>query len=266
LFSTTISRCLGAVLAVLVLSSVVRAEESSITSDLIPVPSDLSIYERSYQKLSRRNQWQVMIHGLRNAPLDPKIWGVRLVDRSENRQLVPMRPLFFRASENPGFLVDKISLTFRFEPVGRGRMRREPSLHTPLLEIGFGGDYKKGAPGEKAVHDTSYAVRLTPSPLFDSGIYYRSFSKYVPVQSIDEMIVRTGKEHRIELIFSSDGMTLILDGEEMAMLSGGDYRRGLISLHTDWHPLKMSELNIEGFLTQDGKANELFESGLLENL
>jgi len=265
LFNSIVRKGLYAILLVLLSACAATAEEVSFQSDLIPVPSDLSIYERSYERLSRRNQWQVMIHGLRNAPLDPKVWGVRLVDRSENRQLVPMRPFFLRASEKPGFLVNKIALSFRFESVGRGRMRREPSLHTPMLEIGFGGNYQKGAPGEKAVEDTSYAVRLTPSPLFESGVFYRSFSKYVLVQSFNELTLSTGKEHKIEMIFSPGEMTLIFDGIELARLSGEDYREGLISLHTDWHPLKISEINIKSSLTQNGKVTELIESGLLEN-
>jgi len=265
LLSAIIYRCLYSVLPVLLLACVATAEEVSFTSDLIPVPSDLAIYERPYERLSRRNQWQVMIHGLRNAPLDPKVWGVRLVDRSENRQLVPMRPFFLRASEKPDFLVDKISLSFRFESVGRGRMRREPSLHTPMLEIGFSGNYQKGAPGEKAVQDASYAVRLTPSPLFESGVYYRSFSKYVLVQNFNELSLNTGKEHQVEIIFSPGEMTLMLDGSELAKLSGEDYREGLISLHTDWHPLKISEINIKGSLRQNGKVTEIIESGLLGN-
>ena len=77
---------------------------------LLP-PARESIYSKDPSKLNASERWQVMIHGLRMAPLDPRVWGIRSSERTANRRLVPMRPYILRASATPRFFFEEIDIT-----------------------------------------------------------------------------------------------------------------------------------------------------------
>jgi len=239
-------------------------EQAPPSSGLLPPPQDLTIFQKPFDSLTRRNQWQVMIHGLRNAPLDPTVWGARLVDRSENRQLIPMRPFFLRHSERADYQVESIEINFRFRQIGDGMMRRRPDTYSPILELGFAGLYEKGAPGELARTDNSYALRLTPSPLFESGIFYRSHSKYKKIAGLNQFEVKAGTDYQLELRFAPTSLKVALNEIQIIELDG-DYRSGLLSLHTDWHPASISDLTIAGSIIEQSQRVVLIESGLKED-
>jgi len=239
-------------------------EQAPPSSGLLPPPQDLTIFKKPFDSLTRRNQWQVMIHGLRNAPLDPTVWGARLVDRSENRQLIPMRPFFLRHSEKGDYQVESIAMNFRFRQIGDGMMRRRPDTYTPILELGFAGLYQKGAPGELAIIDSSYALRLTPSPLFESGMFFRSHSKYQKVAELNYLEIKAATDYQLELHFTPTTLKVLLNETQIAELAG-DYRSGLLSLQTDWHPAVITDLIISGSITEEDQRVALVESGLRGN-
>jgi|GEM_PF-1525030 len=230
------------------------AQSDSERSVLLPVPTNLSNYQRPFDELSRLAQWRIMIHGLRDAPLDPRVWGIRVVDRSENRQLVPMRPFFLRASEQADFQLDKVLIDFKFRRVGKGMMHRRPDTYTPMIDIGFSGVYKKGAPGERALKDSSYLVRLSGSPLFDSGLFYSSHGKLAPIIVEEQLNLEAGDNYRVELLFDKNQLRLLLNNQELLVHSGKDFRTGLVSLTTDWHPAKIEKLHLTGSLSSTGES------------
>lgn len=247
----------------LCLSAPATAEPEQPSSVLLSAPKKLDLYTQPYSKLSESQRWKADIHGLRSAPLHPQWWEVRQVDRTENHRLVPMRPFFLRASEDPGFELTSLEVVVRFPEAGAKQMQQYPEQKTAMLDVEFGGVFLKGAPGDRDRRDAAYVVRLTTSPLFESGIFYRSHQRYLALALLPPGALAAGADRRVLLRTQPTATTLLLDGTEVARMPG-DHRRGLLSLCTDWHPLSLSELTVTGTLRQGSAQIPFVASGLVE--
>lgn len=204
----------------------------------------------------------IAIHGIRLAALHPLIWEVRRIDRTENRQIVPIRPFYFRASESPEFRLAEIDLRMSFKAAKKAHMLKFPEQKTAVLDIEFGGEYVKGLPGERDDRDSAYVARISASPQLASGIYYRSYDKFVLLVPIEPAQIESGRTYDVALKTDAGQMVLLLDGVEKARLKG-EYRRGLISLNVCWHPLTLEQLLIKGGIMREGKSLPFEDSGLV---
>jgi len=231
-------------------------------SILLPLPRDIGVYDKDISSLNHKQQWRVKIHGLRMAPLHPGVWGVRKIDRTENRQLIPIRPFFLRISEDPNFIAEKITLWFMFERAKKKHIVKLPERKAPVLDIGFSGEYEKGLPGGRALRDRGYTARLTGYPRLASGIYYRSHTKFKLQAKGSFPLLETGREYKMELRLMEQMTVVILDEKPFAAIEGR-HKNGLISLTTSWLPITISHLEVKGIIRKKGKEIPVTQSGLV---
>jgi hypothetical protein len=228
-------------------------------------PGLLSLYDQNFSKLPHRARWQIRIHGLRFSALHPLIWGQLRSERTLNRNIVPIRPLYLRISENPRYAVEKIELTFRYKPIKQGHIGDNPNLYDPQLDIGFGGQYERGLPGEAPFKNQGYLARFTAIPVLESGIYYRSREKLLLIRPAAFPHIRTGQRQKTVMIFDQKSVQIILNGKPYIKIQAKNLNRGLISLSSGWHPLKISTLKISGSVVQpNGSRTKVVQSGLVK--
>lgn len=232
-------------------------------SSLVPLQALPSRYTEPAAKQSGQQRWRTRIYGLRNAPLHPHIWGIRKTDQTFNVQMIPIRPFFLRASENESYRANKISMEFTFRPVREKHMLQFFHSKTPVLEIGFGGQYKKGYPKQPPAIDRSYSLRLSASPRLPSGVYFKSQGRYELLsENLDRII--PGEKYQLEIVFSSNSASFILNGKSIAQLEATNINRGLISIVDDWHPMNINNLEIKGQEKMDGLLVNRTDSGLVD--
>ena len=237
----------------------VEAQESPFL--LTPKYTDL--YKKSSDKLSERERWRVMIHGLRMAPLDPTVWGIRVTERTENRRLVPMRPFVLRESMAPRFFLGELKVRFKFVRATLKDMQRKFHSKDPLFDIAFGGEFE-GKPGDVS-RDRGYFLRLTAIPELESGFFYQSKGKVEPILKLDPSHLDTAREYELILRGERDRVTAALDGKDLLALKGQELNKGIVSLMTGWNPIKVSELSVKGYvLNDDGSKKEVVASGLID--
>lgn len=224
----------------------------------LATPQNLSNYERDFDSLGERPRWHVRIHGIRYAGLDPRIWAIRKIDRTDNRRLVPIRPLYLRASEAEDFRIDRIELEFRFKPVKVRHMKSIAEQKTPILDIGFGGEFEPGHPGELPAVDRGYVLRLTAHPDFESGFMYHSQGRFLPLGEPPSAVIVPDTPYSLAVLFNEQSIEANMNGEVVAQLEGS-FSKGLVHLVTGWHPIKVESLMVYG--TKGGESVEL--SGLV---
>lgn len=224
----------------------------------VPLPA-----ESELAKLALKQRWQIAIHGIRLAPLDPKVWGILKRDRTDNRQLVPMRPLILRSSEDPNFRIRSIEIDFQFRAVTDSYMRRVPHMKDSILDISFAGEYIPQKSNELGGTDRTSLLRLSAFPDILNGIYYRERSLLALLKSFEPATLKTAEQYSISLLFSSNSVNVKLNGEEVATLNQADIDHGLIALTTGWNPLNISKLLLRGVIQNKGKLQTIEESGLI---
>jgi len=245
-----------------VISQIAISEPPDIRSILVPPPSDISAYDRKFSSLPVPTQMKLLIHGLRTAPLHPFIWGVNIIDATDSRNIVPMKRYFFRDSESQDFQLEKFHMEFAFKKTKIKSMKNSPRLMTPLLDIEFGGVYRREDGAESPAVDTSYVLRISASPLFQSGIWFRSRTKYLLLAPAGTPRVPSGKLLRLDVKASKEKTSVYLDNSPFAELSG-DFRKGLLNLRTDWRPLSASVLEVHGTHFDGNLRIPVNESGLV---
>lgn len=228
-------------------------------------PVNLDLYEREPFSLNQSETWKVLIHGIRMSPLHPAEWGQLRSERTMNRRLIPIRPLYLRASDKNEFHLSKISFRFRFAPVNKKQLRKMPHSSAPILDLGFGGRVELDSTGTVELVDNGYVLRLSGFPETPSGFLYRVRQQSRSLQAFASSTISTGEFHTVSLSIKGDTALVMLDSRKLGSITGGNYRLGLVSLLTDWHPIYMKELSIEGSeLDENGVRQRRTYSGLVD--
>ena len=230
---------------------------------LQPNSGFLAYYKQDLETLSKKRKMAVRIHGLRGTPLHPAVWGALKADRTRNRNLVPIRAYYLRESEQPGFEISKMSFRFRFKKASAHDMKVSPHTKDPVFDIGFAGEYVPDLRVRRPKIDRSYVVRFAAFKALESGIFFRSHSKFTKLRAgwVPRLDIAT--EYHAELRFSSDKVEVLLDGTPFTEVSGTNLNRGLISLINSWHPVIISDLQIEGTRGSGSERKQLAISGLV---
>jgi len=260
---------LPALLVIAALAAAAPAEQPWPAADLAPPqfsvllapPADLRIYSRPAEALKPAQRMNIAIHGIRLAALHPAVWGVRRIDRTENRNIVPIRPFYLRASEDPSFELSRIELRLGFRKTRIGHMLKFREQKTAVLDIEFGGRYEKGPPGARDLRDSAYVARISATPLLASGFYYRSHESYVPLRTAAPERIETDKLYDVVLSLDQGGAVLLLDGREAARIEAAP-ARGLLSLEACWLPADVERLRVQGTVQRHGTRRAFEESGL----
>lgn len=238
-----------------------RSEGESI---LMP-PANLELYHRKFDKLSDSEQWRVRIHGIRYAALHPLVWGGRRSEKTENRRIVPIKTFFLRSSEDESYRLRGLDLRFRFKAESDGGMLGTDS-RDPVIEVGFGGAFQKGAPGDRPLIDQGYVLRLSAFPGIESGLYYRSQSKYALLVPAAAELARleVGLDYKLALTVDREGASVLLNGRPLLSHRKPGMDRGLVSLLSSWHPITPRNLKVAGISEINGVREECLESGLIK--
>ena len=203
--------------------------------------------------LTEKEWWKIRIFGLRMAALDPKIWGILVSDRTDNRQLVPMRPYYLRASEDKSFRIEEISFKFKFQFANPGSLERSAHVKESILEIGFSEIISN-------VSSKGKALRLSAFPAVKTGLYERSESTYKSVELAKENLL-TGTDYKIHLQFKDNRLDVSLNDLPYLRLESSGLKEGMISLRSGWNPASIHDLQIKGRVNNE----ENFEaSGIVE--
>lgn len=223
---------------------------------------DLQLYSKKKKDLSKSEASKIELHGLRMAPLDPRVWAIRRIDQTDSRRLVPIRPYVLRSSDNPSFRLKEVVLRLRFNSVSESQMRDAPSLHSPVFDLEFAGDFQMGLPGKRPAEDSAYVFRFSGSPLFESGFFYRSYLRSKRLDSASYGVT-SGKTYELKLLTSESSAEIFLDGKKQAEIHGEDFSQGLLSLIVGWHPIKVESLSVTGsVLNKEGRREFVSFSGL----
>lgn len=253
-------RCLVCGLAAIV--GFLYCHESAADSVLIDAPADSSLYDKSWDSLNVAQRRKLSLYGLRFAPLDPRIWGLRSIDVTESKILIPIRPFFLRASESKDFRVASIEVEFEFKKVSAALMEKHPREHDPVLEVGFAGRYTRPESGRLPVEDTGFAARLSGFPQIASGLYEHSRGHYTLLQACSLPTLETGRVYRAVLEFSTTNVDFVLDGSVCATLSRPNLQSGLLSIETSWSPVLFKKLDIRAL--RSGSPAHPIPSGIID--
>jgi len=241
----SMSRRLLSAIAVVLLPCLARAESS-----LMPMPSEAAVlrYQQPFASLSTRERWQTRIHGLRFAPLDPRIWAPTRYDRTDNRTLIPIKRYVLRASEASEFSLQHLAVEFRFKPTSLPAMRRRPHQHDPVFEIGVGGEVQFSA-GALLPIERFTIVRLSAFPDIPSGLCVEVDRHCTLQPSAAWPRLETGLKYNVEISCAEDTLEISLNGERLSSFRRQGLCHGLVSMQTGWHPLYIDELRIQALGT-----------------
>ena len=229
---------------------------------LVPIPTNRKLYETEYAQLPRNRQWELRIFGLREAPLDPTIWGYRDLDGTLNRSLVPIKPFYLRISENPNFHLSELEFDFLFHTASEKYMRKIPDRKDPIFEIGFAGEISLGEIGQPALIDRGYALRLSAFPPFSSGIFYRLRDSYTLVAPGNPTLLKTGTQYNVKIELSPNSVKVYLDNHLYSSYQHPKLDVGLVNAITSWNPIHLLKLEVTGALSDTGES--IKTSGLIK--
>lgn len=247
----------------LLLSGNTSAVAEAASSDFFVHAEEIPFYDQSYDSLSKRMRWRRKIHGLRMAALDPRVWVMRLIDRTDNRVLIPIRPYFLKASIEDSFRLRSVSFSMRFAALAAGAIDWKPEVHAGVLDIGFKGSYVTGAHGRRAEVDRNYALRLSMFPRAPSGMLYRSQMSSVMLHPAATQLLKAETNYRVRLELQPTKALAYVDDVLFAEIEGSDLDRGLLSLTGGWHTLYMSDLSVRGLRQSEQGVEEVEFSGLV---
>lgn len=198
------------------------------------------------------------------AALNPSVWGTLRREHTHNRNLVPIKRYFLRASEQPGFEARRISARFKFKAADPRYMARMPHQKDPVFEIGFGGQFSETSIAEKPLEDRTTVLRLSAFPRLGSGVFERSRESYVELSPAAVRVLDVARTYDLKIDLSGTEVVATLDGREIARHSSEGISRGLVSLQTSWHPIALEALSIEGELASGTIRESLVLSGLVK--
>jgi hypothetical protein len=220
------------------------------------------LYAGDGERLTKKQRWAIRLHGLRTAALHPEVWAMRRIDRTDNRLLIPIRPYYLRASDDSDFRLTEIAVTFRFTPASEHQMKDSPSLNTPVFDIGFGGAFRMGLPGERPPEDSGYVFRTSPSPMLESGFLYRSHYTSKIIEKLSKYRISAGTSYNAVLKVSDKDAVMSFNNKEVARIVRNDLAGGLVSLIVGWHPIEIESLHVRGYFQRGERREEFEESGL----
>lgn len=228
-------------------------------------PHNNELYKKDRSLLNDSEYWRIKIFGLRMVPLDPEVWAIRKIDRTDNRRLVPIRPYYLRVSEDPTFALDTIDLTFQLSKVSSQEAIRVPFRRDALLEIEFAGKFAEGRPFSEPLEDEAYGLRLSAFPAMPAGFYFRSRTEYRMLKEFSPNQIVSGRDSKVAVSLTDRNVQVSLDGQILGELSGANLRHGLVSFETGWHPVAITELVIAGVSQGgDGKLQQHKFSGVVK--
>ena len=238
----------------------VPSQSSLAESILAPLPGADVIrrYEIPFEQLSTRERWQTRIHGLRFAPLDPRIWAPFRYDRTDNRTLIPIKRYVLRASEEPGFVLRSIEVRFRFRPSGRAAMEKRSHQHDPVFDISIGGRMAGTSPPDEQFS----VVRLSAFPSIPSGVYRETARRFRLREGGALPLLETGRIYLVRIECVGELTTVLLDGHPVSSVREPGLCAGLLSLQTSWHPVLVESLRIDAKTARTASWQEL-PSGLV---
>lgn len=215
----------------------------------------LSYYEKPFESLSKRERWLIGVHGLRGTPLHRRDWGVRQIERTVNRQLVPIRTYYLRASENPDFRLDEVVLKFMLQKHGAN------GFDDRILDISFAAEYIPAVAGRPPLADRAYTLRLSAADSLPSAFFYRSDLAKVDLLDLSSLKLSPEKEYTAKIKFSDSEIVFLLDDQLIGRHSGERLDYGMLALTAGWVPVKIRELNITAHSATDSSSAEY--SGLV---
>lgn len=237
----------------LLLSS--SAEADSAQSVLIPPNKRiLSYYNKPFDSLNRKERWLIGVHGLRGTPLHRREWAVRQIERTVNRQIVPIRTYYLRASENPSFRVKEITVNFVMKRAGAN------GYDDRVLDISFASEHVPAVAGRPPLVDRGYTFRLSAANNIASAFFYRSDLTKVSLLPLDSLKLIPEKEYTVVLKFETDSVSFMLNNKNIGSYSSRELNTGMIALTGGWIPITINELKISA-LGADGTEAEY--SGLV---
>lgn len=228
-----------------------------------PTTTQLAIYERPISSLSRNEKMRIKIHGLRLAPLHPLVWGTLARERTDNRNLVPIKRFFLRDSTDPNFRLSELTVNFHFKPVDPRYMAQMPHQKDPVFEIGFGGRFSEKSISDPPIEDTANILRLSAFPRLRSGFFCRKHERYSELSQSSPALVEVKQSYQLKLKVNSNSASAFLNGELFSEIQGAELDHGLVSLQTSWHPVLVDSLSISGAVVRSGKRESISLSGLI---
>ncbi len=233
-------------------------------SVLVPPPLDASVYDKPWSALNVAQRRKLSLYGLRFAPLDPRVWGLRVIDVTESKILIPIRPFFLRASDSAEFRLESIEVLFEFKKVPPALMEKHPREHDPVFEIGFAGAYSSAPPGAPAAQDRGFAARLSAFPAIPSGFYERARDRYETLGECSQRTLDTGRDYSARLQFSDDEVSLSVDGAPCAVLRKKNLGLGLVSFQTSWSPVLFKKVAIRARSGPGITPAQVLPSGIID--
>jgi len=234
-------------------------------SILVPPPRDIEKYSKNYASLSKTDRWKIKMHGLRYSALHPEVWGIRRGDITLNKNLVSIKPFYYRPSESPHHTLSTIELEFSYPKVKRKVSSRGPETMSAVFDVGIAGTYVTGIPGSYPRIDKGYVIRFSSLPENLSGIYFKNRRSYYLLSAASKDLLKTGKIQKVRIAVSEKGVSVTLNGREFANIVQPGLRQGLVSLISDWHPVKLSHLKITGTVkSSSGEERQIVSSGLVK--
>lgn len=220
-----------------------------------PHRQSLAYYKRPAEQLRHSERWQIIVHGLRGTPLHTRDWGVRQVERTRNRQLVPIRSYFLRASEDPDFRLHEALLSFTM------KTGLSNGFDDRVLDISFGWEYQPGVGGRAARADRCYTLRLSATKKIQSSFFFRSNLTSLTLLDMSELTLTPGKRYTAKVKFSPTAVDFFLGDRHLGRHRGQDLDRGMFGLTAGWVPVFIDELKISAQSGSDGALREF--SGLV---
>lgn len=256
--ASLVAACLVAV----VLSTPAAAEPQRL-SVFLP-PENAKLYQADPASLSEAEKWRVRMFGLRLVALDPSVWAVRRSEKTENRRLVALKPYYLRISEEPGFVIESIDVSFKFRKVTPRAEKTQAHSSDSVLDIGFGGEYQAGGPLQQPLKDTSWILRVSAFSPMESGFFFRSGSQQILLKETARPLLETAVDYRLGLRFGENGVSVSLNDEPFGDFEKKGVNRGLVYLMTGWNPIKAERLEVKGRNEKTGEA--LTFSGMVRGI
>jgi hypothetical protein len=243
---------------------------SAEPSILQPLPPEvvLNLYSKPFGELTDSQKWRIKIHGLRLTPLHPAIWGTLRREQTDNRHLVPIKRYILRDSEQSGYELEEISVSFRFKQESARYMERMPHQKDPVFEIGFGGEFAEDSIADAPKRDRFYALRFSAFPRLESSLFLRDQENFTMLVPMAQKQLAVGVDYKVSIKCRESKLSADLNGQPaVTWQSPAEHNpcRGLVYLQTSWHPVFVKELTVRGSQVDGAARQSVSHSGILPN-
>ena len=240
----------------LLIGLVFWGSEVASAEGLLTAFVDSPVYSKRFSELSPAEQAKVKLHGIRNTMLHPRFWGTLLREKTYNVRITPMKRYFLRSSEDSSYRVKHLRCKFRFAGVDKAKILKSPHEFDPVLEIGFGSEVSQG-------RNNGYGLRISGYPLLPNALLRIEDSRSSVLALATTPSQGTYQTYELEVEFSDTALLARLNGQEFMKAELPAPPKGMVSLISSWHPVYISELEIDGTVVEDGKEVPRKDSGLL---